>query len=169
MADSPRLALDIAVSLTDKTLTLTETADATKTVLMTASVVSGCDGTGTPAGSYKGGPWIKDKTNPIHGKTPWSKDNWANPYGPYFLPLNDAKTGRYTTYGIHGTRGPLVGNFEKPPLPQGLMSLFVGDEEAKYLYCSHGCVRLSNENISKLQEITTRSKYAKVTISVTIK
>lgn len=114
----PLATLDIEISTTDKTLTLTESIGTKKTELLTADIVSGCDKTGTPAGNYKGGKWIKDKTNPTHGKTPWSKDNWANPYGPYFLPLNDAKTGKYTTYGIHGTRGPLFGNFEKPPLPE---------------------------------------------------
>lgn len=161
--------LDIVVSISNKTLTLTETIGATKTDLMSVSVVSGCDGNGTPAGIYKGGKWIKDKTNPAHGPKPWSKDPWSNPYGPYFLPLNDGKTGRYTTYGIHGTRGPLAGNFEKPPLPQGLMSFFLGEDEAKYLYCSHGCIRLSNQNITKLFELTTNAKYAGVTITVTVK
>ena len=128
-----------------------------------------CEDTGTPVGVYKAGKWIKDKTNSTHGPTPWSRDPWGNPYGPFFLPLNDAKTGKYTTYGIHGTRGPRAGNFEKPPLPQGLMSFFVGDDEAKFLYCSHGCVRVSNPNISKIFELTTQPKYAGTTISVTIK
>jgi lipoprotein-anchoring transpeptidase ErfK/SrfK len=169
MAKPPPTTLDIVVSLSDKTLTLTEAVGIAKTILMSASVVSGCDDTGTPAGIYKGGKWIRDKTNPTHGPAPWSKDPWGNPYGPYFLPLNDSKTGRYTTYGIHGTRGPLAGNFEKPPLPQGLMGFFLGKDEAKYLYCSHGCVRLSNQNIAKLFELTTRTKYAGVTITVTIK
>jgi len=137
--------------------------------LLTASVVSGCDTTGTPAGSYKAGKWIKDKTNPIHGATPWSKDPWGNPFGLYFLPLNDSNTGRYTTYGIHGPRGSLVGNFEKPPLPKALVGFFLGDDEAKYLYCSHGCVRLSNQNITKLFELTTQRKYIGVTIAVSVK
>lgn len=161
--------LEVSVSRSDKTFTLVETVDSKSTTLLTADIVSGCEDTGTPAGSYKAGKWIKDKTNPSHGPTPWSKDPWGNPYGPYFLPLNDPKTGKYTTYGIHGTRGPLAGNFEKPPLPQGLMSFFVNDEEAKYLYCSHGCVRMSNQNISKIFELTTKPRYAGSTISVTIK
>ncbi|MFZ4703469.1 MAG: hypothetical protein ACOYMG_25790 [Candidatus Methylumidiphilus sp.] len=67
-------SLEIIVSLTDNTLILTETVGTATTVLLTASVVSGCDTTGTPAGSYKAGKWIKDKTNPVHGATPWSKD-----------------------------------------------------------------------------------------------
>ena len=169
MTKAPAPELEIVVSRSAKTLTLTETLGTAKTVLLTAGVVSGCEDTGTPLGSYKSGKWIKDKTNPAHGPKPWSKDPWGNPYGPYFLPLNDSKTGKYTTYGIHGTRGPLIGNFEKPPLPHGLMSFFLGDDEAKYLYCSHGCVRLSNQNITKLFELTTQAKYVGVTIAVTIK
>ena len=161
--------LEIIVSRSDKMLSLIEAVSSAVTTLLTASIVSGCEDTGTPVGVYKAGKWIKDKTNSTHGPTPWSKDPWGNPHGPFFLPLNDAKTGKYTTYGIHGTRGPRAGNFEKPPLPQGLMSFFVGDDEAKFLYCSHGCVRVSNQNISKVFELTTQSKYAGMTISVTIK
>lgn len=169
MAQPAPPKLEITVSRSDKTLTLVEVVGSTFETLLTASIVSGCDDTGTPAGSYMAGKWIKDKTNPIHGPTPWSKDSWGNPYGPYFLPLNDPKTKKYTTYGIHGTRGPLVGNFEKPPLPQGLMSLFLDDDKAKFLYCSHGCVRISNQNITKMFEVTTKDKYVGSTISVTIK
>lgn len=160
--------LDITVSRANKTLTLTETVDGKTQTLLTAEVVSGCEDTGTPPGSYKGGKWIKDKTNPTHGPIPWSKEPWKNPYGPYFLPLNDSKTGQYTTYGIHGTRGPVAGNMVKPPVPQGLLSLFLGDDEAKFLYCSHGCVRLSNKNITQLFDITTKSIYAGVVIGVKI-
>jgi lipoprotein-anchoring transpeptidase ErfK/SrfK len=168
VAKPPAPQLAISVSRSDKTLLLTERIGATDTQLLKASVVAGCDGTGTPPGRYKGGKWIKDKTNPVHGKTPWSKDPWGNPYGPYFFPLNDAKTGTYTTYGIHGTRGPMAGNFEKPPVPEGLVRFFIGDDEAKFLYCSHGCVRLSNQNITNLFELTTQARYAGVTILVNI-
>lgn len=162
-------SLEIIVSLVDKTVTLTETVGATTTELLKADAVAGCEETGTPAGKYYAGKWIKDKTNPTHGPTAWSKDNWSNPYGPYFLPLHDPKTKKYTTYGLHGTRGPLFGNFEKPPIPKGLLNFFIDDKEAKFLYCSHGCVRVSNQNITKLFETTTKAKYAGVTISVTVK
>lgn len=168
MAKPPVPQLEISVSRSDRTLLLTERVGTTDTQLLKASVVAGCEGTGTPPGRYKGGKWIKDKTNPVHGKTPWSKDPWGNPYGPYFLPLNNAKTGTYTTYGIHGTRGPKAGNFEKPPLPEGLMRFFIGEDEAKFLYCSHGCVRLSNQNITNLFELTTQARYAGVAILVSI-
>jgi lipoprotein-anchoring transpeptidase ErfK/SrfK len=152
--------LEIKVSRTDRSLVFTETSGDTVTQLFKASIVSGCEDSGTPPGRYKAGKWIKDKTNPKHGPTPWSKDPWGNPYGPYFLPLNNPTTGAYTTYGIHGTRGPLTGNFEKPPVPEGLMRWFVGDDTAKYLYCSHGCVRLSNQNITKLFDLSTQPRYA---------
>ncbi|WP_293370275.1 L,D-transpeptidase [Nevskia sp.] len=169
MTRSSTPKLEITVSRSDKMLSLVETIGSAATTLLTASIVSGCEDTGTPAGVYKAGKWIKDKTNSTHGPTPWSQNPWGNPYGPFFLPLNDAKTGKYTTYGIHGTRGPRAGNFEKPPLPQGLMRFFVGEDEAKFLYCSHGCIRVSNQNISKIFELTTKPKYAGTTISVTIK
>lgn len=169
MATTPTPSLHIEVSKSAGTLKLIETIGNTTTTLLEGPVVTGCDGSATPAGSYIGGKWIKDKINPTHGPIPWSKDNWANPYGPYFLPLNNAKTGKYTTYGIHGTRGPLTGNFEKPPLPQGILSFFVEDDTAKFLFCSHGCIRLSNQNIRKLYEITTQPKYTGVPITVTVK
>ncbi len=136
--------------------------------LMEADIVSGCEDSGTPTGNYRTGRWIKDKTNPIHGPTPWSKDSWNNPYGPYFLPLHDADTNRYTTFGIHGTRGPLIGNFEKPPLPRAILNLVLDDNTSKYLYCSHGCIRLSNQNIVKLFNLTTMGLYAFAPISVVI-
>ena len=161
--------LDITVTKADNTLELKETIAGRTTTLLIGKVVTGCDGSETPSGSYIAGKWIKDKVNSTHGPTPWSKDNWANPYGPYFLPLHDVKSGKYTTYGIHGTRGPLTGGFEKPPLAQGLLSFFVGEDNSKFLFCSHGCVRLSNQNIQKMYEVTTQAKYAGVKITVTVK
>lgn len=168
MANVVSAKLKITVSLGERTLTLLEVVGSLTTTLLVADVVSGCDEAGTPAGEYKAGKWIKDKTNPIHGPQPWSQHPWQNPYGPYFLPLNDSKTGKYTTYGIHGTRGPLVGNFEKPPLPESLIRFFVGNESAKYLYCSHGCIRVSNKNVTKMFDLTTKAKYAGIGVSVSI-
>lgn len=120
-------------------------------ILLEVDIVSGCDGTNTPTGSFKAGKFIKDKTNSKFGPVPWSKDPWGNPYGPYFLQILNLK-GVYTTYGIHGTRGfdGALGYFEKPPIPQWMLGLFVDDDSAKYSYCSHGCIRISNENIKKL-------------------
>lgn len=164
----PPPSFEIKISRSEGTLILTEKSRNLSKILLKASIVSGCSDSGTPAGTYAGGKWIKDKTNPIHGPKPWSSDSWGNPYGPYFLPLNDAKNGRYTTYGIHGTRGPLIGNLERPPIPQKVVGLFFGSEEAKYLYCSHGCIRLSNQNITQLFKITTSASYANTPISIII-
>ena len=170
MARQTPVTLAIAISKSGRTLTLTETAAGKSSALLQAGIVSGCDESGTPSGTYTAGKWVKDKTNPTHGPKPWTKDPWGNPYGPYFLPLNNRESGRYTTYGIHGTRGPLVGNFEKPPVPEGVLRFFVGDDQAtKFLYCSHGCVRLSNQNITKLYEITVQPKYVGRAILVSIK
>jgi lipoprotein-anchoring transpeptidase ErfK/SrfK len=163
----PKLRID--VSLSGRTLTLANVSGAKPIELLRANVVTGCEDSGTPAGAYVVGKWVKDKTNAKHGPKPWSQDPWGNPYGPYFLPLNDAKTGKYTTYGIHGTRGPMAGGMEKPPLPQSFMSFFLGDEQARFLYCSHGCIRLSNQNIKKLFDLTTQPELAGVQISVVVK
>ena len=73
MSKPPIISHDIAVSLSDKSLVLTETLGTVKTVLLNASIVSGCYATGTPSGVYKGGKWIKDKANPSHGPVPWSR------------------------------------------------------------------------------------------------
>lgn len=160
--------LEIHVSKSKKKIKLLHKNGSKESVLLEANIVSGCEGSGTPSGKYKAGKWIKDKTNPHHGPKPWSQDQWANPYGPYFLPLHNIKNNQYTTYGIHGTRGPLIGNFEKPPLPEALVGWFVGDDTAKYLYCSHGCIRLSNQNIEKLFTLTAQPKYVGVQPTITI-
>lgn len=161
---SAKLSLEIIIELDKKTLKLFEIGDksASSRLLFSADIVSGCEGTATPTGNYVSGKWIKDKTNPRHGPIPWSTDNWANPYGPYFLQILNAKTYRYTMYGIHGTRGPLIGNFEKPPMSQSILEWFLDDDEStKYLYCSHGCIRMSNQNITKLFQLMSDPKYGK--------
>lgn len=154
MATTPKLSFRIEIDLIGKKLKLTEQKGTANNTLLDAEIVSGCEDTGTPVGTYVAGSWIKDKTNPIHGPTAWSKNMWANPYGPYFLPLNDSKTGKYTTYGIHGTRGPIFGGHVTPPLPKMIVSAVLGHEETKYLYCSHGCIRVSNQSITKIRELT---------------
>ena len=164
----PEPRLLITVDRASTQLELSEAVSDGRRTLMSASIVSGCGDSGTPPGNYKGGRWVKDKTNAAHGPTPWSKDPWRNPYGPYFLPLNNARTGVYTTYGIHGTRGPMGGNFEKPPVPEWLLKRFMDEEQARYLYCSHGCIRLSNQNIVKLFEVTTQPRLMAVPLFVVI-
>jgi lipoprotein-anchoring transpeptidase ErfK/SrfK len=145
----------IDIDITNKKLKVrkgNEESDAAyKDILLEVDIVSGCDGTSTPTGKFKAGKFIKDKTNSKFGPVPWSKDPWGNPYGPYFLQIVNLK-GVYTTYGIHGTRGldGAFGHFEKPPIPQWMLGIFVDDDSAKYSYCSHGCIRISNENIKKL-------------------
>lgn len=161
--------LEIRVVRSQRVLTLHHNPSAgERKLLLEADIVSGCDDSATPPGAYKAGKWIKDKTNSVHGPVPWSKDRWANPYGPYFLPLHDAKTDRYTTYGIHGTRGPMAGNFEKPPMPEALARWFMDEETAKYLYCSHGCIRLSNQNIEKLFQLTTQPQFTTVRAGIQV-
>lgn len=124
--------------------------------LFEANIVSGCDDSRTPIGKFKAGKFIKDKTNPKFGPVPWSKDPWGNPYGPYFLQILYLK-GRYTMYGIHGTRGldGMFGHFVTPPMPQWMYGLFVDDDTEKYSYCSHGCIRISNEKIKELFALIT--------------
>lgn len=51
------------------------------------AVVAGCADIATPAGAYKAGNRIEDRTKPVHGPKPWSEDLWGNPYGPHFVPL----------------------------------------------------------------------------------
>lgn len=168
MTGSKGIFIDIVVLRKESNLTVTLKDNSKQVALFQADIVSGCEDSGTPNGRYKTGKWIKDKINPVYGRTPWSQYPWGNPYGPYFLPLYDAKTNKYTTYGIHGTRGPLLGNFSKPPIPQSLLSLFVEKNHARYLYCSHGCIRLSNRNITKLFELLTRPSYAGASVAVTV-
>jgi lipoprotein-anchoring transpeptidase ErfK/SrfK len=166
---APKLpSLEIKISKKDRKLRLEHITQSNEILIMAADVVSGCEESATPSGAYKAGKWIKDKTNPTHGPSPWSQDPWHNPYGPYFLPLNSPRTGQYTTYGIHGTRGPYFGNFEKPPVPEEIVRLFVGEEQAKYLYCSHGCVRLSNRNIERLYSVTMEPRFSGIQIDVAI-
>jgi lipoprotein-anchoring transpeptidase ErfK/SrfK len=128
-------------------------------ILLEADIVSGCEGNNTPTGKFRAGKFIKDKTNPKYGVVSWSKDPWGNPYGPYFLQILNLK-GIYTTYGIHGTRGfgGAIGVFEKPPIPQWMLGIFIEEDAAKYSYCSHGCIRVSNSNIAKLFSIVTKHR-----------
>jgi hypothetical protein len=127
-----------------------ETDNDYNTIFLEADIVSGCDDSKTPIGEFKAGKFIKEKTNPKFGPVPWSKDPWGNPYGPYFLQILDLK-GKYTTYGIHGTRGfdGMFGHFVTPPAPKGILDLFIDGDIAKYSYCSNGCIRISNSKIKK--------------------
>jgi lipoprotein-anchoring transpeptidase ErfK/SrfK len=157
----------IDVDLTKKVMIVRkgDDKDNSNEILLEADIVSGCEGNDTPTGKFKAGKFIKDKTNPKYGSVPWSKDPWGNPYGPYFLQILNLK-GVYTTYGIHGTRGfdGVLGAFEKPPIPKWMLGLFVEDDAAKYSYCSHGCIRISNNNIAKLFTLITKRRTSPKTI-----
>ena len=125
--------------------------------LYKAKAITGCPGHDTPEGDFKAGNWIKDKTNSKYGPKPWSQDPWGNPYGPWFLPINDKK-GQYTTYGIHGTAGPGWSPFVKPFFSE------LWSNENDYLTCSHGCVRQSNRDIRKFHDILPYPKGTSITI-----
>lgn len=139
-------------------------------ILLEADIVSGCEDSRTPRGYYKAGKLIKDKTNSKFGPIPWSRDQWGNPYGPYFLEILNMN-GSYTTYGIHGTIGfdGILGVFEKPIVPKQVIEMFIDDNDARYLYCSHGCIRISNYKIGKLYSIVFNYRLsAKKEILITI-
>lgn len=136
-----------------------------ESVKLETHIVHGCDDTPSITGKLRAGKWIKDKTNATYGPVPWSEDRWSNPYGPYFLQILD-QSGFYTSYGIHGTIGFGWSPFVKPPLPQFLLQLFT--EEAKYLYCSHGCIRIPNGDINELFHLTSAILAAGTEIAITI-
>jgi lipoprotein-anchoring transpeptidase ErfK/SrfK len=177
--ESPQLT--ITVDKTAKTLTLIEASNGKTTQLLVGNVVVGCDGTETPSGEFVAAPWQLNPTDPTFGPKPWTEDKWANPYGPYFLRLV-LPNGMKTNYGIHGTRGPMdgiTGSWEKPPAgltPDILKAIYeaktnkkLSDDDLKYLSCSHGCIRLSNQNIEKLFQITNRAKYSGKPIKIIVK
>ena len=126
---------------------------------MEANVVVGCPDYDTPEGTFAAGAWIKNKTNPKYGPIPWDKDR-KNPYGPWFLPIN--KQGKYTSYGIHGTAGYGWSPFLTPPIPRGIMEWI--DDENRFLYCSHGCVRMSNPDIEELHSLLPNSVGTEISI-----
>ena len=121
-----------------------------------APIATGCpDGHETPSGDFAAGNWQYDKHVPEYANDePWSK-NHKNPYGPWFLEINNKK-GKYTSYGIHGTSGPGLWPSPKPPLPKSW--------SPDFSHCSHGCVRLSNPGIKKLHEILPNPAGTPITI-----
>lgn len=146
--------MHIEIDLTKARLILFENESNKSKILMDVSIVSGCQGSESLVGKYKAGKFKEDKTNSKYGAVPWSKNKWENPYGPYFLPILTLK-GSYTYYGIHGTRGYGWLPFVTPPIPERLLKIFIDD--TKFLYCSHGCIRISNRDIQQLFEKLTFS------------
>lgn len=62
----------------------------------------------------------------------------------------------------------MAGNFEKPPLPEWMVRRFMDDNQARYLYCSHGCIRVSNQNITKLFQVTTQPRLMNTPLYVVV-
>ncbi len=120
--------------------------------ITTSSIAHGCPGkaTETPTGQFKAGPWVTDKTHPIYGPKPWSISHWGNPYGPWYLPIYNLQ-GKYTGYGIHGTRGFSWYPLPIPFVPEWFLKIFYLDSQ--FLYCSHGCIRLSNPDVLMLHSL----------------
>lgn len=151
--------MEIQIDLDSEKLKLVDVEE-----VMEVSIVQGCPDTLSPSGDFVSGKWVKDPTNAeFDSKTPWAKDAWGNSYGPYFLPILTSD-GRRTGVGIHGTRGPGWSPLVKPPIPYFLLRKFVSDDAAKFSYCSHGCIRVSNPSIVQLFEKTVNQKNISIKI-----
>ena len=109
----------------------------------------GCSKTPTPIGRFTLGAWQPDKTSPRWGSgssTPWSDSSIGyNVFGAFFAPVNG--TGGV---GIHGRLG-------NGPITESLFGLINP--------CSHGCIRLSNDDITRLHDLLPDSSGTAVTIS----
>jgi hypothetical protein len=162
-------SLQILITRSEKTLTLAESDDGKLVFLLKAPILAGCEEGGTTRGTYACGKWLKDKGNAIAGAAPWSEDPWASPYGPFFLPLHEAASGQYSTYAIHGTRGPVFGGFPKPPLPPGLAGFFLEQQPGRYLFCAPGSIRLANHHLARLFDLTTQARFVRAPLSVTVR
>ena len=162
-------SLQILITRSEKTLTLAESRDGELSFLLKAPVLAGCDEGGATRGTYAAGKWLKDKANVLAGATPWSEDPWANPYGPFFLPLHDAASGQYSSFAIHGTRGPVFGGFARPPLPPGLAGFFLEPQPQRYLFSAPGSFRLANHDLAQLFDLTTQARFVRAPVSVTVK
>jgi len=138
--------MKIVICQRQHTLTL---YDDKGTSLMNAPVKCGCTKTPTPTGTFQAGQWQSEPTDPrFSGPNGWSKDPWGNPYGPYYLPIGP------TGCGIHGPRGSAwLGN----------LFINVPDFDIENL-CSHGCVRLSNPNITQLHQLVAKPKGTSIVI-----
>ena len=115
-----------------------------------AHAIHGCPNvTPTPSGSYKLGAWEKDKTSTRWGddsKRRWSDDPLGrNVFGPYFVPVLGTNG-----IGIHGHYG-LRYTFTLSSLVSS---------------CSHGCIRLSNQDIIELHYLMPKSQGTPVEISI---
>jgi RHS repeat-associated protein len=125
----------ITICLKQKTVTMTNNNG---DVVFSSSAVPGCVSTpSVPPGHYKAGKWEPHKKNPNYWNTrvPYPENPWSG-YGPWFLPI-DKPNGQYTGTGIHGN--PWTGLIP-------------------WWSCSHGCIRMSNTNITNLHDALPNSK-----------
>ena len=162
-------SLQILITRSENTLTLAECSDGHLSFLLKAPILAGCGEGGARRGTYSCGKWLKDKPNALAGATRWSEDPWANPYGPFFLPLHEGESGPYSSYAIHGTRGPVFGGFPKPPLAPGLAGFFLEPQPQRYLFCAPESFRLANHDLARLFELTTQARFVRAPVSVTVK
>jgi hypothetical protein len=152
-------SLQILITRSEKTLTLAESSGGSLHFLLKAPILAGCDDAGLARGCYAGGKWLQDKP----------EDPWAHPDGPYFLPLHDADSGRYSAFGIHGSRGPVFGGFPKPDLPPGLAGFFLEPQPGRYLFRAPGSFRLANHHLAQLFDLTTQARFVRAPMSVMVK
>jgi hypothetical protein len=152
-------SLQILITRSEHTLTLAAASGGSLDFLLKAPILAGCDDAGPARGSYAGGKWLRDKVG----------DPWAHPDGPYFLPLLDAASGRYSSFGIHGSRGPVFGGFPKPDLPPGLADFFLETQPARYQFRAPGSFRLANHHLAQLFDLTTQARFVRAPLSVTVK
>jgi hypothetical protein len=162
-------SLQILVTRSEKTLTLAESCEGSLNFLLKAPVLAGCEDGGTARGTYACGKWLQDKPDALASAPPWSENPWANPYGPFFLPLLEAATGQYSSFAIHGSRGPVFGGFPKPPLAPGLAGFFLELQPLRYLFCAPGSLRLANHDLAKLFELTTQARFVRAPMTVVVK
>ena len=162
-------SLQILITRSEKTLTLAESSDGRLSFLLKAPILAGCEDGGLARGSYAGGKWLQDKPQAVAGAAPWSQDPWANPYGPFFLPLLESASGQYSSFAIHGSRGPVFGGFPKPALSPGLAGFFLEPQPSRYLFCAPGSFRLANNHLAELFDLTTQARFVRAPMSVTVK
>ena len=162
-------SLQILITRSEKTLTLAESCNGSLSFLLKAPVLAGCEEGGAARGTYACGKWLKDKANAFAGATPWSEDPWAGAYGPFFLPLHEAESGQYSSFAIHGGRGPAFGRYPKPPLPAGLAGFFLEPQPSRYLFCAPSSFRLANHHLAQLFDLTTQARFVRAPVSVTVR
>lgn len=111
--------------------------------------------TKTRVGAYSISRWVQDYTNRQY-PLKWSDNNWRGAFGKAAAMLSPRSAGQH----IHGTIGPVeLGDFylERMPPRKKDSNESIQDYEKyvdSYEYgLSHGCTRLSNENIEKFKKL----------------